>query len=455
MRPTTRFILAGATSWLSGARAATSAAAPADATARQNMLQLIHLRWIAVAGQVATILLVHYGLGFALPLGGMATVLAALVALNLLSLKRLKRLKPLGRNALFLALTFDALALTAQLSLSGGVTNPFTLLYLLHVILGAVLLEAWATWAIVALTSLCFLGLTSLYQPISAPGLADGEFFRLFIIGLLIGFVIDAVLLVIFVGRINANLRGRDARLANLRQKAAEEDHIVRMGLLASGAAHELGTPLATLDVILGDWRRMPVFAAKPEMAQELEDMRAEVLRCKTIVTGVLLSAGEARGGEQHVATLGAFMDEVVSDWRNSRTSDGLAYEAALPSGVAIISDSALKQVIHNVLDNAVEASPGAATIRARVEDGYLIIVVDDEGPGFQPQTLSDFGKPYNSSKGRAGGGLGLFLVVNVARKLGGLAQAANRPGGGARVTLTLPLASLQIEEPRWPTTVA
>ncbi|MDI1363538.1 MAG: HAMP domain-containing sensor histidine kinase, partial [bacterium] len=288
--------------------------------------------------------------------------------------------------------------------------------------------------------------LTSLYRPISAPGLADREFFRLFILGLVIGFVIDAILLVVFIERINANLRGRDARLADLRQRAAEEDHIVRMGLLASGAAHELGTPLATLDVILSDWRRMPVFAAEPELAQELEDMRAEVLRCKTIVTGVLLSAGEARGGEQHVTTLGGFMDEVVDDWRSSRTGDGLAYVADLPLEVSIVSDSALKQVIHNVLDNAAEASPQGATIAARVEGGDLIIRVEDQGPGFEPTALADFGKPYNSSKGRDGGGLGLFLVVNVARKLGGSAEAKNLSSGGARVTLTLPLASLRIE---------
>lgn len=448
MRPAARFILAGVASWLSGARAADNATAPADATARQNMLQLIHLRWLAVAGQVATILVVHYGLGFALPLAAMFAVLASLVGLNLLSLLRLKRLKPLGGNALFLALAFDALALTAQLYLSGGVTNPFTSLYLLHVILAAVLLEAWATWAIVGLTSLCFLALTGAYRPISAPGLADREFFRLFIEGMLIGFVLDSLLLVTFVGRINANVRGRDARLAYMRQRAAEEDHIVRMGLLASGAAHELGTPLATLDVILGDWRRMPVFTGDAELAQELEDMRAEVRRCKTIVTGVLLSAGEARGGELHVSTLRGFMDEVVAEWRASRSSAVLSYETDLPSEVAIVSDSALKQTIHNVLDNALEACRSAVLIQARTEGGDLVIVVDDDGPGFALEMLSNFGKPYNSSKGRAGGGLGLFLLVNVARKLGGGAVALNRSAGGARIVVTLPMASLQIETP-------
>ena len=90
---------------------------------------------------------------------------------------------------------------------------------------------------------------------------------------MLSGFVLNAALLVVFVTRINRNLRERDAQLADLRQRAAEEEHIVRMGLLASGAAHELGTPLATLSVILGDWRRMPDFAADPELAEEIDEM--------------------------------------------------------------------------------------------------------------------------------------------------------------------------------------
>ncbi len=432
--------------WLSGGGALAGANSPADATARQNMLQLIHLRWIAVFGQVATILAVHFSFGFALPLSAMAAVLAALIGLNLASLLRLKLSKPLGRQALFMALALDALALTAQLYLSGGATNPFTTLYLLHVILGAVLLETWATWAIVGLTSACFLTLTGFYRPIVAPDLSDQAFFQLFVMGMFAGIVLDAILLVIFAGRITANLRLRDARLADMRQSEAEQTHIVRMGLLASGAAHELGTPLATLDVILGDWGRMPVFAGDAELAQELQDMRSEVRRCKVIVTDVLLSAGEARGGDVRVSTLRDFMDEVVADWRASRPSQGLAYETDLHFSGPIVSDSTLKQIIHNVLDNALDASPLALTLRASQTGDQLVITVEDEGAGFGAETLANFGKPYNSSKGRVGGGLGLFLVVNVARKLGGEASAANKPGGGARITLSLPLASLSID---------
>lgn len=445
MTPTANLVLSGVSGWLSGARAAENANGPADAIARQNMLQLIHLRWIAVAGQVATILVVHFSFGFPLPLAAMMLVLLALVVLNLLSLLRLKRVEPLGRYELFAALAIDALALTIQLYFSGGATNPFTTLYLLHVILGAVLLEARATWAIVGLISFCFVALIGLNRPIIAPGLSDRAFFELYLMGMLVGLLLDAVLLVTFVGRINANLRSHDARLAELRQREAEEAHIVRMGLLASGAAHELGTPLATLDVILADWRRVPAISNNAELTQELEDMRGEVRRCKAIVTGVLLSAGEARSGEVRVSTLRGFMDEVVAEWRVSRAGAPLLYETDLRDGAPIVAESTLKQGIHNVLDNAFEASGRAVRLSAATRDGWFRIEVEDDGPGFTPDALADFGKPYNSTKGRAGGGLGLFLLVNVLRKLGGLAEAGNLAGGGARVSIRLPIAMLEV----------
>src|SRR3546814_10090757 len=111
--------------------------------------------------------------------------------------------------------------------------------------------------------------------------------FSLHLTGMLACSSVLAVLLVVFVTRVSRNLRERDAHVAAMRQHAAEENHIVRMGLLASGAAHELGTPLSSLSVILGDWRRMPAVVGDTEMAQELEEMQAAVRRCKAIVTEI------------------------------------------------------------------------------------------------------------------------------------------------------------------------
>ena len=112
----------------------------------------------------------------------------------------------------------------------------------------------------------------------------------------IIDLYVAGVLLVIFIARISRNLRSRDAHVADLRRRAAEEDGIVRMGLFASGAAHELGTPLASLSVILADWRRMPELDRSPELADDVAEMEAELARCKAIVTDILHSAGEPRG---------------------------------------------------------------------------------------------------------------------------------------------------------------
>jgi len=427
----------------------TSDLSPADdSTARKNILQLVQLRWIAVVGQIVTIAAVQFGLGVDLPLAPMAVVLAALVALNIATLLRLRRRAKVSNTGLFLALAFDAGALTAQLYFSGGATNPFAFLYLVQVTLSAVLLEVWSTWAMVLITTACFAGLTLFNQPITLPHEDAGSLFRLHIQGMLICFALDAALLVVFVTRIGKNLRERDSRLADLRQRAAEEDHIVRMGLLASGAAHELGTPLATLDVILSDWRRMPKLAADPELAPEIEEMQAEVRRCKAIVTGILRSAGEARGEAPVITTINAFLDDIVQDRRSARQAN-LAYQNRFGPDLPIVSDTALKQVICNVIDNAVDVSPRWVGLAARREDDTLVLDIADRGTGFPPEMLANLGKPYQSSKGREGGGLGLFLVVNVLRKLGGEVNARNLEEGGALVTLTLPLASLAIEETR------
>jgi two-component system, sensor histidine kinase RegB len=219
----------------------------------------------------------------------------------------------------------------------------------------------------------------------------------------------------------------------------------VRMGLLASGAAHELGTPLASMSVILSDWRRMPALTSDPEIGEDLSEMEASLQRCKSIVTGILVSAGEARGEGSSATTINAFLAELVEEWQTARSVETLSFKNLFGADLAIASDATLKQVVFNVLDNALEASPEWIELTAARKDEALVVRISDRGPGFSPEMLAQLGKPYHSSKGRPGGGLGLFLVFNVVRKLGGQVTAKNGPQGGAEVTLTLPLTSLAI----------
>jgi two-component system sensor histidine kinase RegB len=420
------------------------APATQDTTNRKNMMLLIQLRWIAVIGQIATIALTELALGVSLPLESMAIVLGALVALNGASYLWVRNRTEVGNRPLLLALMLDVIALTAQLYLSGGAMNPFTGLYLLQVTLGAVLLDVAFAWTIGATTATGFLFLMIFNQPLALPPRGLLDLLTLQIIGTFVCFLLNAGLLVFFLIRITRNLRTRDARLAALKQQAAEEDLIVRMGLLASGAAHELGTPLSSVAVILGDWRRMPEIRGNPEMTADIEEMQAAIQRCKSIVTGILKSAGEARGDAPVVTTVNDFLSDIVKEWQASSPGATLRYENSFGTDVPIVSDSTLKQIVFNLLDNAFEASPNWIQLTARHDEDMLLLEVRDAGAGFAPEVLEHLGTPYQSTKAR-GGGLGLFLVVNVVRKLGGSVTASNAPGGGAVVSLRLPLSALTI----------
>ncbi len=162
-------------------------------------------------------------------------------------------------------------------------------------------------------TSGCFIWLTMFYRDIFASRTQDTDFANLHIQGMFICFVLSATLLVFFITRINRNLRARDAHLASLRQQSAEENHIVRMGLLASGAAHELGDAAVHSSVILNDWQHMPTLEATPELSQEIGEMQLQVDRCKAIVSGILLSSGEVRGEGTLRTTVNTFFDGLTA----------------------------------------------------------------------------------------------------------------------------------------------
>ena len=422
------------------------AALPETDAGRRNMRLLVQLRWLAVGGQLLTIELVHNFMGIKLPLEPMLAAIGVLALINLTSLPLLNRRTGITNSELTVALLIDVAALAWQLQFSGGLANPFASLFLLQIVLGAILLKPVSSWGIVA-AALFALGLLTINPvPLALPDPYHADPMGLYLKGSLVCFLLIAILLVAFVTRVSRNLRDRDAALAAIRQRAAEEDHIVRMGLLASGAAHELGTPLSSLSVLIGDWKRLPQLAGDRELQEDLGDMDAAVQRCKTIVSGILMSAGEARGIAPEVTTMRAFLQGIVGDCRTAWRNVTLDYDDRFGQDLPIVSDPALRQVIGNVIDNAAEASSESIGVSAARKDDMLVLEVMDDGPGFTPDMLEGFGQPYRSTKGQAGRGLGLFLLVNVLRKMGGQATAENRPSGGAKVRIQLPLSTLAYE---------
>lgn len=408
-----------------------------ETVATDNMRQLIQLRWLAVGGQLVTVLVVAFGLRVPIPVVSLSAVIAVLAIANLGLMTWLRR-RRVGTGAILAALLFDVGTLAVQLYLTGGARNPFISLFLVQVVLGAILVDGWLVWVLVGVAGACVATLTFVARPLVLPDRLLSESADLYTLGEWLSFALVSVLLVLFATRISRNLRARDAYLSDLRARAAEEDHLVRMGLFASGAAHELGTPLATLSVILGDWRRLSKVADDPELAGEVAEMQAEVARCKAIVTEILSAAGQTRGEALGRSPAGPFLDEVVAAWReHPHAPAALDYRRGDLDGAALVADPALRQAIWNLLDNAAEASPNGIAMTVRRAPGELVIVVADRGPGLPTAVLNGLGTPVRSRKGD-GHGVGLYLAATVAKRLGGRLEAENLRGGGAEVRLVM-----------------
>ncbi|MCW1384129.1 ATP-binding protein [Novosphingobium sp. KCTC 2891] len=412
----------------------------------RNMVLLVQLRWLAVFGQLITIVFADAVLDVRLPLVPLIAVPVLLVLVNFATIGLIRSREGFADREMLGAVLLDVAALGWQLYFSGGSTNPFTFLFLLQIAIGVILLPTSRSWIVALAAVVAVTVLTFLYKPLDLPPAYAPDPFRLYLLGSLVCFALNAWLLVHFVIRMGHNRRQAEAAVAALSQQAAEERHIVRMGLLASGAAHELGTPMSSMSVILGDWAHHPAIAADPDLRADVVEMETELRRCKSIVSGILMSAGEVRGENPSITTLRGFVQDIAADWRE-RSGGEIRLTDELGEDVSIVADPALRQVIGNVIDNALEVSPGPVDFEARRTRRRLFLDVRDHGPGFAPEMLESFGKPYSSTKGRAGGGLGLFLVVNVVRKLGGTVDVANLPDGGARVRLAIPLASLAYDK--------
>ena len=409
----------------------------AQDAARRNLSQLNRMRWIAVAGQLLAILGTVVLLNVTtLPWRQMLPVVAFLIFLNLFSAWRLRRGHPITELTVTVELLMDVACLTILLYLSGGASNPFVSLFILQVILAIVLLPHGHAAVILLATIAAHYWLTGNGVPLPLPHRWHGagpSFLDLHLQGMFLSFLLAASLLTWFVTRITANLRDRDAQIQALRQQMLEEDHLVRLGLLSSGAAHELGTPLTTLAVTLDDWQTLgPPTGA--ELTDKIAVMQRELSRCRQIVSEMLLSSGQERLEEAQAMRARAFLEAAIQGLELPlRIRFDVRYDPL------IMADPMLEQAVRQLLDNAAEA--GSRNIRISLSQAgpdQLALVIEDDGPGFPEGILADPGQPYLNYKDGAGRGLGLFLTGNVMRRLDGEMRLANL-AHGAQVTMTLP----------------
>ena len=410
--------------------------------ARQNLRRLCHMRFAAVgvAFVTAWIMVESFAVDISMPMVSWLLVLVLIV--NIAALLRLKHHWIVTEVELFAHLVFDVAVLTVFLYFTHGPSNPLVMVYLVPLALTAASLTQRYTWFMAALTTLCYGGLIVNQSVVEAATHQHDRAFSMHIVGMWFGFVLSAAVISWFGVRMAQAVRERDAQLATLRENRLRHEQVIALGALAAGAAHELGTPLGTLNILADDLE-----PGKPLEESTCEVLRSQVMRCKNILNSIAASSGtvRAQGGGQ--MALDEFLRSVVSKWQSSRPESILVRSNCNGAHPApnVVTELTLSQAITNILNNAADASLEHVEIECSWTDSELDIQVADRGKGLAPEVAQRAGEAFTTTKTH-GLGLGLFLTFATLERLGGEIRLFNREGGGTLCHLKLPLSSLSVK---------
>jgi two-component system sensor histidine kinase RegB len=407
---------------------------------------VLRLRYGMVAGEAAIILGVAYGFRLDLPLLWTLAPLAIILVSNVL----LGRLRVLALRApqqtLGAIFCLDTLCLTVMLGLTGGPMNPFSLLYLVQITLSAVVLQKAWTWALGVLSTTCFGLLFFFHSPSSAfqthhvdQGLSPH------LIGMWIAFVIAAALITFFTGKIADELRTREQEVLILQDQLAKNERLASLVTLATGAAHELGTPLGTIAVVAKELERYAAeISTDNAVLEDARLIRSEVERCRRILERMSAQSAEPMGEAPRSVLVRDLFTQVVSQFSDSQQAL-LKVELADEALTAVLPTQATAQSLAALVQNALDANidQRPVLITATGAGSELRIAVRDHGHGMPASVLRRIAEPFFTTKEPGKGmGLGTFLVRTFAESLGGNVLFDSLPNEGTTVTLDLPLQS-------------
>jgi two-component system sensor histidine kinase RegB len=379
-----------------------------------------------------------------LPLPPLLAVVGLLTLVNLGTWWRLRQPWPVADGEFFAQLLVDVFAVTVLLYYAGGSTNPLVSFYLVPLVIAAITLPALYTWSMAVLTAACYTLLMFNYYPLMP---SDGNFntaVYLHLTGMWLTFVLSAFLIAFFVVRMANAVKERDHALAAAREETLRNERIVALGTLAAGAAHELGTPLATMAVVTTELQQD--YAGEPALVEDLRLLRQQVDNCKQILSNMLAAAGQGRAEDAAAQPLDIYFADLLEKWQLVRP--GVAVKAEWQGNLPaprIIADQTLTQALINLLNNAADASPRSVEILGRWQNNELLLEILDLGPGLAPEVLQRAGQPFFTTKGH-GFGIGLFLANATVERFGGKVVLLNREGGGAVTRVSLPLTKLLIK---------
>ncbi|MFN3275593.1 MAG: ActS/PrrB/RegB family redox-sensitive histidine kinase [Paracoccus sp. (in: a-proteobacteria)] len=403
---------------------------------------LVLLRWFAIGGQMAAVV-VAWSMGIGFVKAPVLVLIAASVTMNLwLFLRPPPRTSP-GRAVA--QLSFDLVQISALMALTGGMANPFALLVLAPVTIAAASLRGRQVLAL-GLATVALITVAAVFGlPLRGP---DGQMLRMepiLALGHWVALVIGVVFFAGYAHRVTAELQATSNALFASQMALSREQRLQHLGGVVAAAAHEMGTPLATIKLIAGELA--DELADRPDLADDVAALRASADRCAQI----LRSMGRAGKDDLHMRA--APLRAVLEDAASPHADRGPVVEINA-EGPVIHRDPAIIHALRNLIQNAVDFAESRVVIETQLTQTSLSVTIRDDGPGYPVALLSRLGDPYLSRRAEVqrgsyeGMGLGLFIAKTLLERSGARLSFGNG-GPGAIVSVRWPLDRIRAEDRR------
>jgi two-component system sensor histidine kinase RegB len=415
----------------------------------KNLRLLFILRNIAITAQVVSVLVAYLILNLDIAIMPMLFVIGMLIVLNLFTGYRLKYTstkKLLGENEVFIQLLIDVLGLFLLIYFSGGISNPFIGFFILQVVIAAILLKQLQTWCIVTITGCAYLFLS--YESYDVSGLSHNVHsghaghesmnqFDLHLHGMFLGYIIVAVLVAFFVVRMANNLRERDQEIYRIQQQATSETEVMKLGMMAAGAAHELGTPLNAIQLATDELKA--ALKHEADVQPTLDLLSRQVSRCCDSVNDLMTVVRQPRALDASSVVINQFLADTAEQWNHLNPQTALVTQLDATQGKLMVADKLLSQSLINLFDNGARVSGQPLTLLTAVDESMVHIIIEDDGPGMPDgvkHTLKN-NLPITDQYGNTR--LGLFLVNTLVQRMGGNLDFKRSIEGKSQVILSIP----------------
>jgi two-component system sensor histidine kinase RegB len=424
-----------------------------DDYSQSRMLRLqtlIRLRWLAVAGQTITILFVSQILGFPLPILFCLALVTVSVALNVFLARRHPSTRRLSSKSAMLVLGFDVLQLSSLLFMTGGLANPFSVLICVPVIISSASLPVRRTLLLGLVTFMCvtFLGFYSLPLPWYPDFVLDIP--SVYLIGVWIAIISTTAFAAFYAHRVSAEANELANALTATELALLREQHLSAIDGLAAAAAHELGTPLATISVVAKEMQR--ALRDDDPMREDVQLLTSQSERCRDILRRLTTLSAE---DEEHMRRLpfSSLIEEVVAPHREF----GIAIESHITTDTLQEPigrrNAGILFSLGNLMENAVDFANTKVELKAHYDADFVEIIIIDDGPGYSQNIIQQIGEPYmkhrtGSEVDKAGGlGLGLFIAKTLLERSGAILSFSNNayPATGAVVSVKWPRIALDV----------